>query len=99
MAAALQERARAGVDVRVLYDAVGSQATPGSFFRDLERAGANVHEFHSFWEALWKFSFLRILNRRDHRKLLVVDDRVAYFGGMNVVDASSARTVEQAEAA
>jgi cardiolipin synthase len=97
VAGALVDRARAGVEVRVLYDAVGSQATPRSFFRALAAAGASVHEFHSFWEALWKFSFLRILNRRDHRKLLVVDDEVAYFGGMNVVDTASAPAVRRAE--
>jgi cardiolipin synthase len=85
------------VDVRVHYDAVGSLGTPAAFFRDLERAGVQVHVFHSLWEALWRFSALRILNRRNHRKLLVVDDRVAYFGGMNVVDQSNAFTVERAE--
>jgi cardiolipin synthase A/B len=97
VADALAERARAGVEVRVLYDAIGSQSTPSSFFRALEEAGASVHCFHSLWEALWKFSFLRILNRRDHRKLLVIDDRVAYFGGMNVVNTASAATVKEAE--
>jgi cardiolipin synthase len=97
VAEALAERARAGVEVRVLYDAVGSQSTPRSFFRPLEQAGATVHAFHSLWEALWKFQFLRILNRRDHRKLLVVDDRVAYFGGMNIVNTASAGNVRQAE--
>jgi cardiolipin synthase A/B len=39
---------------------------------------------------------LRVLNRRNHRKLLVID-RVGYFGGMNVADVSNIRTVEQAE--
>lgn len=97
VAAALEDRAKAGLDVRVLYDAIGSQATPRHFFRALERGGAHVHEFHSIGEAFYKFSFLRILNRRDHRKLLVIDDTVAYFGGMNVVDATSARTVAAAE--
>ncbi len=97
VAGALAERARAGADVRVLYDAVGSQATPWAFFDGLTAAGANVHAFHSLREALWRFRPLRILNRRDHRKLLVVDDRVAYFGGMNVVDVSSVHTVAQAE--
>jgi cardiolipin synthase len=97
LAEALAARARAGVEVRVLYDAIGSQWTPYSFFRPLEQAGASIHAFHSFWEAFWKFSFLRVLNRRDHRKLLVVDDRVAYFGGMNMVDTSSAPTVRRAE--
>jgi len=97
VAEALKDRARAGVEVRVLCDAIGCQATPAALFDDLRLAGVQVHEFHSFWEALWRFSLLRILNRRNHRKLLVIDDRVAYFGGMNVVDASSVLTIEQAE--
>jgi cardiolipin synthase len=105
VAEALIERARAGVQVRVLYDAIGSQATPWAFFTALYEAGIEVHAFHTIWEALWKFSFLRVLNRRDHRKLLVIDDYhpgdpangAVYFGGMNVVDASSAQAIEQAE--
>jgi cardiolipin synthase len=86
IADALRERAAAGVQVRVLYDAIGSSYTSWAFFRELQQAGAEVHAFHSVREALWRFSFLRILNRRDHRKLLVIDDTVAYFGGMNVID-------------
>jgi cardiolipin synthase len=86
IAAALRERAAAGVQVRVLYDAIGSKDTSSAFFRLLERAGVQLHAFHSIWEALWKFASLRILNRRNHRKLLVLDDTIAYFGGMNVVD-------------
>jgi cardiolipin synthase len=86
VAAALRERAAAGVQVSVLYDAIGSNDTSWAFFRELEQAGVQVHAFHSVREALWKFSFLRILNRRNHRKLLVLDDTIAYFGGMNLVD-------------
>ena len=86
VADALRERAAAGVQVRVLYDAIGSTYTSWAFFRALEQSGVKVHAFHSVREALWRFSFLRILNRRDHRKLLVIDDTVAYFGGMNVID-------------
>lgn len=97
IAEALKERARTGVEVRVLYDAVGSQAAGGTLFEEMRQAGVQVHEFHSIWEALWKFSLLRILNRRNHRKLLVIDDRVAYFGGMNIVDASSRLSIEQVE--
>lgn len=97
IAEALKERARAGLDVRLMYDAIGCQATRRSLFEELRQAGVLVHEFHSFWEALWRFSFLRVLNRRNHRKLLVIDNKVAYFGGMNIVDASSRLTIEQAE--
>jgi cardiolipin synthase len=97
IAEALKERARAGVDVRLLYDAIGSQATSWAFFADLEQAGVKVHCFHSLGEALWRFSPLRILNRRNHRKLAVIDDHVGYFGGMNLVDAASIKTVGAAE--
>jgi cardiolipin synthase len=93
----LMERARAGADVRVLYDFIGSQATSGRFFDELAIAGVHVHAFHTLREALWRFRPLRILNRRNHRKLLIVDDRVAYFGGMNIVDVSSTLAVQQAE--
>ncbi len=86
VAEALTERAAAGVDVRVLYDALGSQATPSTFFDALVRDGGRVHAYHTFWHALARRSILGVLNRRDHRKLLVVDDRVAYFGGMNIVE-------------
>src|SRR5438445_2998300 len=92
VAEALQERARDSLDVRLLYDALGSGATPASFFRRLEYAGVQVHAFHSLWEALWRFSLFRILNRRDHRKLLIIDDRVAYFGGMNLADPGQIRS-------
>lgn len=97
VAEALKERARLGLDVRVLYDAIGSQWTPSAFFRDMEEAGVKVHAFHSLWEALYRFSPLRVLNRRNHRKLVVIDDYVAYFGGMNLVDQGSAALIERAE--
>lgn len=84
VATALEERARAGLDVRVLYDAVGSQFTPAWFFASLATAGVQVYGFHSLWEGLRRFRFLWTLNRRNHRKLLVIDDSVGYFGGMNV---------------
>jgi len=84
VAAALEERARAGLDVRVIYDAVGSQFTPAWFFASLAAAGVQVHGFHSLWEGLRRFRFLWTLNRRNHRKLLVIDEEVGYFGGMNV---------------
>ena len=83
---ALEAQARDGRDVRVLYDAIGSQGTAAALFSRLRAAGAEVHAFHSLLYALRNFSLFEILNRRNHRKLLVIDDRVAYFGGMNIVD-------------
>src|SRR6185436_10906919 len=52
----------------------------------LVKAGVKLNCFHSAWECLRRFAFFRTYNRRNHRKLLVIDDRVAYFGGMNIVD-------------
>jgi cardiolipin synthase A/B len=85
VAEVLKERARAGVDVRVLYDSVGSLSTPSALFTEMQAAGVQVYAFHTLWEAFWQLSILRILNRRHHRKLLVIDDGVVYFGGMNIV--------------
>ena len=86
VAAELQRRAADGLDVRLLYDRLGSQHTNPNLFIQLAEAGVQVHAYHGFWEALHSVYALRILNRRDHRKLLVIDDRCAYFGGMNIVD-------------
>ena len=94
LAEVIRERAAQGVEVRVLYDAVGSLTTPNEFFHSLEIAGAQVHAYHSLWESLWRFSFFRIFNRRDHRKLLAIDDQICYFGGMNIVDLSGLNTLQ-----
>ncbi|HKS16465.1 MAG TPA: phosphatidylserine/phosphatidylglycerophosphate/cardiolipin synthase family protein, partial [Planctomycetota bacterium] len=77
---ALAGGASAGLDVRVLYDAVGSRTTPGSFFGELRARGVKVAEFHPL--ARWLAGFG--LGRRNHRKLLVVDGRVAFIGGLNI---------------
>jgi cardiolipin synthase A/B len=97
VAEALGRRVAAGVDCRLMYDAVGSAATPSSFFRRLRESGVQVQAYHSIWQSLLRFRSFRMLNRRDHRKLLVIDDDVAYFGGMNIIDQSGIRTVAQAK--
>ena len=76
-AEALAERARAGVEVRVLYDWLGSIRTSRGFWSELRRAGCEVRAFGPP-SVLRPFSFLR----RDHRKLLVVDGRIAIVGGL-----------------
>ncbi|HVX83919.1 MAG TPA: phospholipase D-like domain-containing protein [Phycisphaerae bacterium] len=83
---ALQAKAREGLDVRVLYDAVGSSSTPNAFFNEMIDAGVRVHAFHSLMEGFRRFRPFTILNRRNHRKIIVVDDRIGYFGGMNLVE-------------
>ena len=86
VADALQRKALAGVDVRVMYDNLGSAMTPGAFFSDMRRAGVKVHAYHTLLEGLRRLKPFTILNRRNHRKLLVVDDFAGYFGGMNIID-------------
>ena len=78
---ALAERARAGVRVRVLYDALGSVGTGARFWRRLRQAGAHVRAFHP----LLSLRPLEVL-KRDHRKLLVTDGRTAMVGGLCIGD-------------
>jgi cardiolipin synthase A/B len=77
---ALRERARAGVAVRLIYDAIGCISLPGSYIRELEKEGVEVIEFHPVKP--WKQRFG--LNQRDHRKILVVDEEVGFLGGLNI---------------
>jgi len=81
-ARALMEKARAGVAVRVVYDAAGSYFASSAMWIQLEAAGAEVHCYHplSPWRRGWQW------NRRDHRKILVVDGRIGFTGGMNIAD-------------
>lgn len=84
-AEALMERARAGVCVRVTYDAVGSIEASDSMFDEMRRAGVEIHEFNPIAPWRVRFSFGRI-NQRDHRKLLVVDAYIGITGGLNLGD-------------
>jgi cardiolipin synthase A/B len=77
---ALEMAVRRGVAVRVLADALGSIGTRRSFWRQLADAGIEVRLFHGLGVPL------RFLKFRDHRKILVVDRRVSYTGGMNIGD-------------
>lgn len=75
------ERARAGVQVRILYDSLGCRGTAGSFWRELRRAGADVRAFRPVWTS----GIIDALTR-DHRKILVVDGASAMTGGLCVGD-------------
>lgn len=79
---ALLERAKAGVAVRLLYDAVGSFGISDAWFTELIAAGAEVTDFNPIapWRARYR------LSHRDHRKILVVDDTVAFTGGLNIAN-------------
>jgi cardiolipin synthase len=77
---ALVERARAGVAVRLLYDGVGALGLADSFLDSLREAGGKVAIYHPVapWRQKWG------LNQRDHKKILVVDGRVGFTGGINI---------------
>ncbi|MCJ0826281.1 cardiolipin synthase [Luteimonas sp. 50] len=86
---ALVERARAGIAVRLLLDAVGSGATPRRFFAPLQDAGGEVAWFHPMrFGRIWKRTWL---NLRSHRKIVVVDGHVAFTGGINITDEENER--------
>lgn len=77
---ALTAKARAGVEVRFIYDDVGCWHTPNAFFEEMRSAGIEVHAFMPV-----KFpAFTSKVNYRNHRKLCVVDGRTGYIGGMNI---------------
>ena len=78
----LIERARAGVRVRFLYDELGSHDLPRAYINELRAAGIEIHEFNTRKGPQNRFQ----LNFRNHRKIVVVDGRVAWVGGLNVGD-------------
>ena len=78
----LIERQAQGVQVNVLYDSVGAYNTPRVFFDRLTQAGVNVLEFNPINPLAARKPWA--LNHRDHRKLLVVDGRTAFLGGINI---------------
>lgn len=91
---ALVERARAGVQVRLLLDAVGSSDVGSRFLRPLREAGGEVAFFHPMrLRRLWKRPWL---NLRTHRKIAVIDGRVGFTGGINVTDEEDERAREDA---
>ncbi len=79
---ALIAKQRAGVQVNLIYDAVGSIGTKAEFFTRLGDAGVKVLEFNPVNPLQAKVGW--DVNQRDHRKLLIVDGRTAFLGGINV---------------
>src|SRR5574344_1099717 len=79
---ALTEKAKQGVEVRIIYDAIGSFHTHKFDFRKLRKAGGLVTEFFP------PFLNIRLLNfkanYRNHRKICVIDGKIGYTGGFNI---------------
>jgi cardiolipin synthase len=81
LAALLAQKARSGVEVRLLVDASGGKDLDGAELEMLRAAGAKVAHFHPF-----RISNLGRLNNRDHRKVTVIDGTVGYVGGFGIAD-------------
>lgn len=78
---ALAERARAGVKVHVLLDWVGSRDFDGSLLLKMKRAGVEVERYRPLrWYNLMK------VNNRTHRKILVIDGKLGFTGGVGIAD-------------
>lgn len=78
---ALAERARAGVQVNIVLDAIGSFATWNSYFKELRDAGGRICWYHPL-----KWYTLPRINNRTHRELFIIDGEVGFIGGAGVAD-------------
>ncbi len=84
----LEQKVKEGVLVRFIYDDVGCVATlPKDFAKDMEARGIPCAVFHPFRPFLSV-----IMNNRDHRKIMVVDGKIGYTGGINLADEYINRT-------
>jgi cardiolipin synthase len=81
-AALLIAKQQNGVQVNLIYDSVGSISTPKEFFTPLKESGINVLEFNPINPLIKKKDW--DVNQRDHRKLLIVDGKTAFLGGINI---------------
>ncbi|AGK96307.1 cardiolipin synthase [Clostridium pasteurianum] len=77
----LTEKAKNGVEVRILYDQVGSILTPFKMFKELIKAGGKVCKFFPV-----TIGHHISLNYRNHRKIITIDGKIGYVGGMNIGD-------------
>lgn len=78
----LIEKAKDGVEVRIIYDDVGSWSLPNDFIREMRKAGIQIHPFLPV-----RFHKLGSnANYRNHRKIVVVDGEVGFVGGLNFAD-------------
>jgi cardiolipin synthase len=78
----LKQKAREGIEVRVLYDSVGSYYMPHHKKREAKKAGIQLK---SFQKVIFPFLSSKV-NYRNHRKLVIIDGKIGYTGGLNVSD-------------
>lgn len=78
----LLQKAREGVEIRVMYDGFGCLTTlPDNYFKELREKGIHCIEFNPLIPV-----FTMFMNNRDHRKILVVDGHIGFMGGINIAD-------------
>ena len=92
-AQALIDKQRQGVQVNLIRDSVGTIGTPPAFFDRLKDSGIKVLEFNPLNPLLARKEWE--LNQRDHRKLLIVDGRTAFLGGINISSVYSGGSFSQ----
>lgn len=78
----LAQKRKEGVEVRVLYDSIGSMDTPKAFFDELRGQGIEVREFRPMNPV--KNPRIWDIQNRDHRKIIVIDGKVGFTGGINI---------------
>ena len=83
----LLRKAAAGIAVNLMYDSVGSSDTPREFFERLRSGGVKVLEYNPVNPLKARRGWR--VNNRDHRKVVIVDGRVAFTGGINISDVYS----------
>ncbi|WP_298650973.1 cardiolipin synthase [uncultured Proteiniphilum sp.] len=79
---ALIRKAKEGLEIRIIYDSFGSRKAKRKFFEDFRKAGIETEPFLK----LSLSALTSRLNYRTHRKIVVIDGRIGYVGGMNVAD-------------
>jgi len=80
IAEALMSKAGEGVEVRLIYDAAGNLAVPRGFYREMRQKGVQIQAFVRIVLPVLS----RDYNSRNHRKIVVVDGKIGYVGGMNI---------------
>lgn len=82
LASALIEKAKQGIDIKIIYDAFGSRKTKKNFWQKLRDNNIQVE---SFFPPFFKLDFLNFkINYRNHRKIVVIDGKIGYMGGINI---------------
>jgi len=89
----LLQKQTEGVQVNVIYDSVGSFSTPAAFFQRLQDSGIQVVEFNPVNPLTagegWR------LTHRDHRKILIIDGKIAIIGGINISEVYSSSPLKR----